>query len=60
MGLSLTNFVRARHSRPRLEAMFSTFVSALEEVMRNRVLLWTAMRSSGVMRTPMLVGQAMA
>ena len=60
MGLSLTNLVSARHSRPRLEAMFSTFVSALEEVMINRVLLWTAMRSSGVMRTPMLVGQAMA
>ena len=59
-GLSLTNLVRARHSRPREEATFSTLVSALVEVMKKRVLLWTAMRSSGVIRTPMLVGQAIA
>ena len=60
IGLPSTNLVMARHFFPRLEDTFSTLVSALVACRRNWLLLCTAMRSAGVMRSPMLVTQATA
>ena len=54
------NFVSARHSCPSEAATLSTFVSALVACIRKSALSGTPCRVSGVMRTPMLVGDAMA
>jgi len=54
------NFVSARHSQPSEAAILSTLDSALVARMRKRLLLCTLWRFSGVIRTPMLVGHAMA
>ena len=53
IGLPATKRVSTRHSGPSEDVTFSTFVSALVACSRKRFELCTAMRFSGVMRSPM-------
>lgn len=59
-GLPFTKRVKATQGSPREEATFITLVSALVAWRQKRSLTCTALRPSGVRRTPRLVGAARA
>src|SRR5215207_7364376 len=60
IGLSFTKVVSTFTGSPRHEEMLATLVSALVACMKKVWLQWTGCPSTGVMRTPMLVGTSRA